>query len=552
MSFDGIMLRNVIKDLKKTLLDGRLTKIYQLSEYDLLFQVRGQKNSTFLMSISPQYTRMHLTANTYDKPQHPPMFCMFLRKHIEGSRIENIEQHNNDRIATFTLKTTNDLGDLTHKYLIYEALGKDANIILTDENYKILDAIKHTGPFEQHERTIIPSADYRYPTDTRINPYETEKLTSFLSQTPPDSIKTYLTNISGVSPLFLHEYMHRLTPHIDRIELFKTMLREQNYTIVENKKSVFSYLNLTHIDGHKTTYKNTKDLFDNYFFERDTADKRKQKAKDLTQFVSRQIEKLKNKRENLQKDLNKTKDLETLRRYGEFILSYQHTIKKGDKTLNITDYYTNEAVEVPLDIKLTPSQNSAQYFKRYKKRKTSIPYIHKEIKKANYELEYFQVIESQIAQATLQELEEIRNELETLKYMKKQTKKGKQTQSKITTYLVEDTEILVGKNNLQNERITHQLAKHNHVWFHVQNAPGSHVVVKKPFPLSEKLIRTAAELAAYYSKMRLSSSVAVDYTEVKHIKKIPGKLPSFVRYSQQKTIYIDPSVDTIKALKQTK
>ncbi len=552
MSFDGIMLRRVIKELNNTLLSTRITKIYQLSEYDLLFQVRGKQNSTFLMSISPQYTRLHQTENTYDKPSHPPMFCMFLRKHIEGSRIEAIQQHHNDRIATFTLKTTNDLGDLTHKYLIFEALGKDANIILLDENKKVLDAIKHTGPFDQQDRTIVPGAQYRYPTDERINPYNEDTLTAFLEKTPLESVKDYLQNLSGISPLFIHEYKHRLLPNIDRITLFKSMLQETNYNITLNKKATFSYLDLTHIDGVKTTFKTTTALFDTYFYERDTADKRKQKAKDLTQFVARQIDKLKNKREKLQKDLNKTDDLETIRRNGEFILSYQHLIKKGDKHLNITDYYTQTPVRIPLDPTKTPIQNSDAYFKRYKKRKTSIPYIKKEMRKAKHELEYFQVIESQIDQASLQDLEEIRSELQSLKYLKKQTKKGKQKRTNITTYLFDNIEIMVGKNNLQNEKITHDLAKHNDVWFHVQNAPGSHVVVKSSFPLKEDIIRAASNLAAYYSKLRHSSSVPVDYTEVRNIKKIPGKLPSFVRYSQQKTIYIDPDTTFIQSLKQKK
>lgn len=550
MSFDGAMLKHIINDLKQHLLDNRITKIYQLSQYDLLFQTRGFKNHTFLMSVSPQYTRLHRTKNTYDKPMQPPMFCMFLRKHLEGAQILDIKQHGNDRVATFVLKSRNEMGDISEKHLIYEALGKDSNIIITDANFKILDALKHTGPFDQAERTITPTAIYHYPTDNRINPYETDDLKDLLAQKNLVEAKDLIQYISGVSPLFLKEFYYRLDrTDQDALSVFNSLLNEESFMIKDAKRTLFSSYQLTHLNGEETVFDDVSQLFDAFFYERDRFDKMKQSAKDLTQFIKRQIDRNKDKLEKLQKDLNKTENLDHYKVMGELLLSNSYQIKKGDREAILLNYYTNETIKIPLDHKLTAVENSEQYFKKYKKLKTSIPHIHKQIEKAKDEISYFSLLESQLAYANLHDLEEIREELIQLKYMNKRQNKKQKRKTKILTYYLDDgTEILVGKNNQQNAQITHKDSKHYYVWFHVKDAPGSHTVVKKGFPLEEETIRTAAMIAAYYSKLRHSSSVPVDYTEIKYVKKIPGKHESFVRYEQQKTIYIDPSEDAIKKL----
>ena len=550
MSFDGIILRNVCEDLKRTILYHKITKIYQLSHYDLLLQVRKSKTQSFIISTSPQYTRIHRTLNRYEKPDHPPMFCMFLRKHLEGGLITNIEQHNNDRILTFTIKTTNDLGDYTNRYLIFEALGKDANILVTDENNKILDALNHTGPFDGQKRTIIPSAIYQYPEDARINPFDRDKVISFFSEYSPSNIHDFIQHFSGISPLFVKEFLHRNAVKNAPFEVFNTMIHEQSYNITESKRTFYSHLALTHINGNTTSYQSIQELMDAYFYERDIADKRKQKAKDISQFVKRQLEKLKNKKENLRKDLNTARDYERYQHYGELLLAYQNEFKKGDREVTVINYYTQKNITIPLDIKKSPVQNSSAYFKKAKKLKTSVRYIQREQRKTTEDLAYFQLIESQIEHASLGDLEDIREELENGGYLKKRSKRKRIKPSNYHVY--EDKlgkRILVGKNNLQNAQITHRDAKHFHVWFHVQNSPGSHVVVEEGFPLEEETIRTCAQLAAYFSKMRYASSVPVDYTEVKHIKKIPGKRECFVRYTNQKTIYIDPEEDFIKNIK---
>lgn len=554
MSYDGIMMHHVVRDLKSHIIGNRITKIYQLSNYDLLFQTRGFKNTRFLISTSPKYSRAHRTSNDYEKPLTPPMFCMFLRKHLEGSIIKDITQHGNDRVLTLTVETLNDLGDLTKKHLIFEALGKDSNILLTDHTFKILDVLKQSGPFDQVDRTLMATALYTYPIDERVNPYDTKALTHVFNTHQFESVKDYLNALSGVSPLAIKEMLFRSeSEKISKLDALKSLLEETMPTMVEGKKSLYAPYEITHSEGTKKQFESISDLLDAFFYERDSQDKKKQKAKDIESLVHKTIEKLKHKIEKLTHDLNKTSTQEVLKKQGELILSYQHLIKKGDRVLSCLDYYTNETIDIPLDPTKNAIQNSEAYFKRYKKIKASVPHIHKQIALAKEDLEYFYLISDQLNHASLSDIDTIRNELIDEGYIKK--KRGKSIQKKATYLTFKDThgiEIIVGKNNLQNSKITHEIAKHFHVWFHVQNAPGSHVVVKEGFPLKEETIRTAAMLASYFSSYKHSSSVAVDYTEVKHIKKIPGKRSCFVRYTDQKTIYIDPDETFIKSLEQVK
>ncbi len=552
MSFDGIMLGHVVKDLVATMQHGRITKIYQLSTYDLLLHVRTVKTHRLLISASPKYTRVHRTLNTYETPPHPPMFCMFLRKHLEGAIIESITQHNNDRVLTISVRVTDELGDLTRKQLIFEAMGKDANILLTDEAGTILEALKHTGPFDEQARTIMPSAHYEYPDDPRVNPFDREALAQVLATTE-QSIPAWLKQISGVSPLFLAEFEFRLKTSTESpIDVFSALLSAQHYAMISGRKTVYYCLPLTHLSGQETVYGSIPELFDAYFFERDQADKRKQKARDLEKFLKRQIEKLRGKLRNLEQDLRAAQDLDRFRIMGELILANRHLIQKGDREVTVDNYYTGEKMTIALKADKSALSNSEQYFKKYKKLKKSIPHIKKQRATTRNDLEYFLLLSAQLEHANLADIDEMREELVTEGFLRARQKAGR-NRRKARYQVYEDSlgvEILVGKNNHQNSRITHQEAKHFHVWFHVQNAPGSHVVVKQGWPLEETTIRTAAQLAAFYSPMKESSSVAVDYTEVRHIKKIPGKRTCFVTYTQQKTIYIDPDADFIRNLKR--
>lgn len=553
MSFDGNIVKHLVNEWNQSLTSGRIIKIYQISRFDLLFIINThQKKVQFLISSSPSYARCYLSEMNYEKPDHPPTFCMFLRKQLEGGIIQNITQIEHDRIIIFDIEKRNELGDLASKKLILEMMGRYSNIIVTDSEFKILEAIKHSMPFDDTNRTLFPGALYTTPEINKLNPLQTDVLHQFLDNPEHITYPSILNNIMGLSPQTVKEIMYQFEiKQIPIQEVFHTLLHTKQPTHIFGKKEEFYSVDLEHIPGERKTYETVNELLDRYYFERDKIDIIKQYAKDTTKFVKNYINRLQNKLDKLSLDRQKTSTMDDFKIKGELIQANIHNIQKGDSSLVCTNYYNNQEITIALDNRLSAIKNSEKYFKKYKKLKTSIPYIDEQIQSAKDELDYFYEIDAQFEYATLKDMEEIKDELSQYNYVKSSVTKRKKHKPNIDTYIDEDgITILVGKNNLQNQYITHQLAKHNEIWFHVKDAPGSHVVVKQSFPVSETTIRTAAMLAAYYSKMRHSSSVPVDYTEVRHIKKIPGKPGNFVTYKNHKTIYIDPEEDRILRIKK--
>ena len=554
MSFDGNIVRRITKELAESLVNGRINKIYQLSKYDLLFVIDSKAGKRqLLISNSPTYARIHLTEMVYEKPDTPPMFCMFLRKHLLSGIIKEIYQITNDRVIVFVIQSRNELGDLMTKKFIIEVMGRHSNIIITDENNKILEAIKHIMPFDNKERTVFPGAIYQEPLSHKIDPYDVPLREKFLNDFENINEKAILNNFIGFSPLIVKEIIWRFE-HSNRLitEIFADLLNEFNPQIITNKKEYFYYTNINYLEGERKVFETVNKMIDRFYFEKDSLDIVKQKSKDLVKLIKNNIIKANHKIEKLNKGLIKTNTRDTLRVKGELIQANLHKIIKGDSRLKCIDYYTNEEVEISLDEKLSPIKNSAKYFKKYKKLKASIPHIKIQINEALIEIKYFEQLLHQVENASLKDIEEIKEELIEKRYIKKKIvlKKKKKKPNYDTYFDNEGVEILVGKNNLQNQYITHKLAKHNEIWFHTKNAPGSHVIVRKTFPLSETTIRTASQLAAYFSKMKKSSTVPVDYVEVRYLKKVPGKINSFVTYKNNKTIYIDPDEDFVINLRK--
>lgn len=554
MSFDGNIVKKITKELYETLNTGRINKIYQLSKYDLLFIINSKTGKKqLLISNSPSYSRIHLTTMVYEKPDIPPTFCMFLRKHLVSGIIKDIYQITNDRVIVFLVQSRNDLGDLVIKKLIVEVMGRHSNIIIADENNKILEAIKHVMPFDNNERTVFPGAIYQEPISNKINPFSVKERNEFLTNPENINEKILLNNFIGFSPLISKEIIYRFENSSKAIsDILDEILNESNPVIIFSKKDYFYYTDITHLSGTRKHFESVNELLDRFYYEKDTIDIIKQKSKDLIKFIKNGIIKAKHKIEKLNKDLTKTKKRDSVRIKGELIQANLNKITKGDISLTCIDYYTNEEVIIDLDEKLSPVKNSAKYFKKYKKLKASIPYINIQIKNALIEIRYFEQLLHQVENSSLKDIEEIKDELIEKKYIKKKAVvKKKKKKPNYDTYFDKDgIEILVGKNNIQNEYITHKLARFNEIWFHAKETPGSHVIVRKTLPLSENTIRTAAQLAAYFSKMKKSSSVPVDYLEVRYLKKVPGKINSFVTYKNNKTIYIDPSEDFILNLKR--
>ncbi len=550
MSFDGILLKRLIKEFEP-LKSGRISKIIESGDTDFLFTIRANHiNYNLMLSFSSDFARIHLTNRIYDAPQNPKSFTMFLRKHIEGYFIDSIETYHCDRVIYFKLQGYNEMQDFKIKYLICEIMGRYSNLILTDENYVIIDSLKHDGVGE-YNRTILPNAIYEFPKTDKLNPldYTEDELTDIIIKNKLQTPKDYIKKFNGISlniaePIFFYER------HYDKF--FEYLHIDTKPCLFLNNKGnedfYFNPLNNKIIKQYDTLSL----MLDDYYYNKDLQAKVKLKTNDLSSFVKKQIAKDKKKIEKLNNDLLSALNTDELKLYGELLLS-SHNLKEKKNEEIVFNYYTNKEIKIPLDIKYTVLENSNRYFKKYQKSKNSISYINEQIKLAQEEIEYFEVIKYQLSQATINEALEIQDELINLKYLFKNKKTTKKNQKpKILTYIIGNTTICVGKNNIQNEYITHKLAKSNEYWFHIQNAPGSHVLVQKSGELTEEEIRCAANLAAYYSSMSESSSVPVDYTLIRNIKKIPGRANCFVTYTHQKTIYIDPDKDYINSLKVKK
>lgn len=528
MAFDGILIKNLINELK-ILETGRISKIKQLSKLEVIFTVRANKeNYNLLISASSQSARLHITKNNFEALKEPPSFCMMLRKHLEGGYINEIRQVQNDRIIEIEVLKINELGDKVIKIIHFEAMGKHSNLIITEDE-KIIESIKHIPPFQNSYRTILPGAMYKYPPIDKPNPYDGFHASTF------EDIMGY----QGISPLMANQILDEGNDIIHA---------KPDPVIIKGKKDRFYFIPLN-IEGEVEHYNSICDMLDAYYFNRDTFEKIKQRAKDLTIFIKNELDKNKNKLDKLIDELANAEDNDIHRIKGEVLLANLHTLKRGMNEVTLTNFYTNEEIKISLNPLQTPSENANRFFSKYQKAKKAINHLKNQIEITKNEIEYFDLLTEQISTASVNDVEEIRIELEENNYLKKKKRKRKQKPNFLTYYSEDGTEILVGKNNMQNEYLTHKYAQKYDIWMHAKEIPGSHVIIKDSEP-SENAIRTAANLAAYYSKAKESSSVPIDYTFIRYIKKIPGKRLSFVTYTNQNTIYIDPDPEMIMKLKQ--
>lgn len=553
MSVDGRFIKYLSIELNDVLKEGRIQKISQVSNTDFLWMIRANnQNHHLYLSLSTSNARLHLIDRPEEKFDVPGGFCMFLRKHIESGILQSVRALNNDRIIELEIKNMNDLGDeVTYKMMI-ELFGRYANLIITDQHLKVLNAYKHIHPFDQIDRTIVNGVTYHTPKDDKIDPENLQAIEDFFHG---DNLtyKDMIGQIRGLSPLFAQYIIkasnYQNTHFFDTYK--KTINQEIKPTLKIGQKNLFYYIDI--FDQPKNHFQSLSDLLNHYYFEQTDKEKVKQIHKYLFSFVKKQIKKDKHKLEKLYKDLDSAKENDIYRIKGDLIIQDQYKIKQTDYEYTGFSYELNKEITLELDRKIKVIDNAKKYYKKYKKLKSAISHINKQLYLTKHEINYFMTLKQQIENNYhLKDLEEIRDELVGLKYIskrRKQSNQKKKARLNYDTYLVEKTLIHVGKNNLQNNYLTHQFAKKNYMWFHVQNQSGSHVIVESD-ALNETLIRAAANLAAYHSKSRDSGSVAVDYTQVKNIKKIPGELGSFVSYTKQKTIYIDPDKTLIDQLKK--
>ncbi|MEI4831083.1 NFACT RNA binding domain-containing protein [Bacillus sp. FJAT-53711] len=568
MAFDGLFTRAITHEIANSLQTGRISKIYQPSKYEILLHIRAHgKNQKLLLSAHPTYARMHLTTQNYDSPALPPMFCMLLRKHLEGGFVEKIEQIDLERIIQITIRSRNEIGDESLKTLIIEIMGRHSNIILVDSKTNvILDSLKHVSLAVNRHRTVYAGAEYiAPPTQQKINPLQIETQEEFIR--PLDFLagnmdKQLVGAFTGISPLFAKEVVAKagMANELALSEAFFTLqkpLLQHQYTpsmMVANGKEFFYLFPLSHLKGEEKSFLSVSELLDRFFFGKAERDRVKQQAHDLERFM--QNEKAKNEKKliKLQKTLEDAGKADKYQLFGELLTANMYAVKKGDKEVEVINYYdeNNGTVKITLDPLRTPSENAQRYFQKYQKAKNSVAIVEEQIGKTNEEIRYFDSLLQQMESASSKDIEEIREELAEEGYMRnRKAKNAKKKPSKpvLDKYIASDgTEILVGKNNKQNDYLTNKLARRDEIWLHTKDIPGSHVVIRSLEPSDETLVE-AAKLAAYFSKAKESSSVPVDYTKIRHVKKPSGAKLGFVTYDNQQTVYVTPDADTVMKLK---
>jgi predicted ribosome quality control (RQC) complex YloA/Tae2 family protein len=568
MSFDGLFTRAMMMELKKTLTGGRITKIHQPYKNEIILIIRSKgKNYKLLLSAHPTYARVQLTDEPYENPKEPPMFCMLLRKHLEGAIIEELKQKDLDRILIFEVKGKNEIGDFSSKQLIIEIMGRHSNIVLVDQStQKIIDSIKHITPALSRYRTVLPGNEYIYPpSQNKLNPLEAteEDVLRLLDFNGGKLDKQLVQHFSGVSPLFAKEVLHvagipnRTTVPAAFIRLLEPLKegRFQPTLWKGDEKEHFYWRDLEHLNGTKQTFHSLSMLLDRFYFGKAERDRVKQLGSDLERLVKNELEKNITKLKKLEKTLHEAENADEYQILGELLTANLYAVQKGMTEIEVINYYDENGgkVTIPLDPQKSPSENAQAYFSKYQKAKHALIVVNEQMDKTKQEIQYFENLLQQLESASPKDIEEIREELEEEGYLRMKSKtKRKQGKDKpmIDTYTASDgTIILVGKNNKQNDYLTTKLARRDDIWLHTKDIPGSHVVIRHTNPSDETLLE-AANLAAYFSKAKHSSSVPVDYTKIRYVKKPNGSKPGFVIYENQQTVYVTPDPDLVVKLKK--
>lgn len=562
MAFDGLFTTAMKRELE-SVENGRITKIHQPNSQETVFIIRaGGQNRKLLFSVHPSYARVQFTEETIQNPKEPPMFCMTLRKHLEGGTITAVEQIGTDRILKFTIRSKNEIGDEMERVIIFEIMGRHSNFLLIDpEREMIIDSMKHLSPAVNSYRTIMPGSDYiPAPPQDKRNPFTLTRAT-FDELVPGfDTPKAIVQELSGFSPIHAEELLFRLNglTGASAYEVYQTFVHTFDQgpfhpnTIDNDGKLVFSAIELTFIEAEATVYPTLGELLDKVYFERAVRERVKAQAADLERWLINEISKLKLKVQKLEKERKNAGRLDTFQLYGELLTANNYAIEKGQEEAEVENYYEQgTTVTIPLDPRKSVIENAQRYFSKYTKAKNALIQLASQLKKADEEIEYFEMVKQQVMQASTDDVDDIRDELAELGFMKarKGKKKVKPKKPKPEAYQsTSGIKISVGKNNKQNDWLTSKLAARNHIWLHTKDIPGSHVVIHDEEP-SEETIQEAATLAAYFSKARGSASVPVDFTEVRHVKKPNGSKPGFVIYFEQKTVFVTPDEEIVRQLK---
>lgn len=551
MAFDGLFIHSLLNSVKPKIINGRLSKIYQPFEQDLVLTFRKErKNIQLLLSANAQYPRFYITSQTIANPDKAPTFVMVLRKYLEGSVLKEIEQLGVDRIVNFNFSNRNELGDQVQLVLSLELMGRHSNVILYDQKSgHIIDLLKRINPDENRVRLLLPKAKYELPPlISGINGFEvTEK--EFKEKTMHSDPVDFASQIGGLD----RDDRQELTGYLEddfSYSSFKTFMDQFNkkgafiLKTPKNKRKIFPYLpyhlNLT----KESADPDINHALDEFYEYQSNQDWVRQKSAQIERLIKNEYKKLTKKIVKLKKQLEQAENSEGYRIQGEILNANLSQVKPGMAEVSLPNYYdNNRPLKIKLDVALSPARNAQKYFTKYKKLRDSIKHVKEQISIAQDNLDYFDSVQTAIDNAEPQDIDQITEELMNQGYLKKPQKpkrKKKITEKNLNKFRISSGKtVLVGKNNLQNDWLTLKKANKTDIWFHVKNIPGSHVILQSAEATDED-IRETAEIAAYFSKAKNSAHVQVDYVQDKRVKKPNGAKPGFVIYTGQNSIEVTP------------
>ncbi len=578
MAFDGITIANIVTELNQTITGGKINKIAQPENDELIITIKNQrKQYRLFLSASASLPLIYLTETNKPSPLTAPNFCMLLRKHIGSGKIIAIEQPGMERIIRFTIEHLNELGDLCTKYLIVEIMGKHSNIIFCNEEDQIIDSIKHVSAHMSSVREVLPGRPYFIPeTQSKLNPFVlTEEIfQEKIFPRPVNVAKAIYTSITGISPLMAEEVCYRAgidggiptdgLEDVERVHLAHTFLRmvddirdghfEPNIIYKGKEPVEFACFPLSQYQDYRAvSYPSIFPVLETYYAEKNIVTKMRQKTVDLRKIVQNALERNVKKYQLQQKQLKDTEKKEKYRVWGELLNTYGYEVEPGAKSMEALNYYTNEMIQIPLDETKTPQENAKKYFDKYSKLKRTKGALDTLLQETGDEIKHLESIAASLDIASSEEdLVQIKEEMMEYGYVKRKNTGGKKV--KVTSrpyhYISSDGyDIYVGKNNFQNDELSFKFASGNDWWFHAKGQPGSHVIVKsKNEELPDRTFEEAGKLAAYYSKGRQAPKVEIDYTQKKNLRKPTGGKPGFVVYYTNYSLLIEPDITGLQQI----
>ncbi|CAK8053699.1 NFACT RNA binding domain-containing protein [Eupransor demetentiae] len=566
MPLDGLFTHAMVNELNQYVTGGRITKVHQPYPNEIVLVVRQNgTNYPLLLSAHPSYARAQITRIPYENPQVAPGFAMFLRRNLEGARLDKIEQVDNDRIINLYVQTHDELGDRQTLSLTLEMMGRHSNLFLIrQKDQRILDLIKHVSPDQNRVRSLIPGATYRLPpAQDLINPFESDlkPLAKIcLDQPYEDWPSAIQSTYQGFSSQAAQSLALALKADGDSLANAKNWLNGFNDlkpTLLTDSKGKTSFAPFdwpSPVEVSRRYFDTLGELLDAYYVGKAERERVNQQAGSLIRLVKNEQKKNRSKKKKLEETLEESAHADQYKVKGDLLITYPHLVHKGMQSVEIENYYdNNKLIKIAVDPRLDGLKNAEKYFHKYRKLRTAKDFVDEQLEKTQAEIDYFNQIAAQLEVASPKDVADIKLELQQEGYLRVQKKnKLKPKVSQPDRFESSDgTLIEVGKNNLQNERLSLKKSNRSNIWLHVQKIPGSHVIIHSDHPSPETLTE-AAELAAYFSKSRDSANVPVDYLPAGKLRKPNGSKPGYVIFEGQQTLYVTPKFEDVEKMRLNK